>query len=133
MSEEQKIIDLENEISFLKDALCEKQKEIEEKTTIIMAGAKKVKQLEKEIKELKEKIVDLETKLAIETIDNKYNQEERDEETIPRYKIREKLEGLEEQKEKLKYDGDRCFADYEQFCKNLKFFKEQIDELLEEK
>ena len=30
MSEEQKIIDLENEISFLKDALCEKQKEIEE-------------------------------------------------------------------------------------------------------
>lgn len=29
MSEEQKIIDLENEISFLKDALCEKQKEIE--------------------------------------------------------------------------------------------------------
>jgi predicted RNase H-like nuclease (RuvC/YqgF family) len=28
--EEQKIIDLENEISFLKNALCEKQKEIEE-------------------------------------------------------------------------------------------------------
>ena len=80
-----------------------------------------------------EKIVDLETKLAIETIDNKYNQEERDEETIPRYKIREKLKELEEQKEKLKYDGNRCFADYEQFCKNLKFFKEQLEELLEEK
>ena len=80
-----------------------------------------------------EKIVDLETKLAIETIDNKYNQEERDEETIPRYKIREKLKELEEQKEKLKYDGNRCFADYEQFCKNLKFFNEQIEELLEEK
>ena len=29
-NEEQKIIDLENEISFLKDVLCEKQKEIEE-------------------------------------------------------------------------------------------------------
>lgn len=30
-----------------------KQKEIEEKTTILLAGAKKVKQLEKEIEELK--------------------------------------------------------------------------------
>jgi nicotinic acid mononucleotide adenylyltransferase len=30
MSDEQKIINLENEISFLKNALCEKQKEIEE-------------------------------------------------------------------------------------------------------
>ena len=47
-------------------------------------------------------------------------------------KIKEKLKELEEQKEKLKYDGNRCFADYEQFCKNLKFFKEQIGELLEE-
>ena len=62
-SEEQKIIDLENENSFLKDNLYEEQeqneylkdkvdnqqKEIEEKSTIIMAGAEKVKQLEKEI------------------------------------------------------------------------------------
>ena len=42
-----------------------------------------------------EKIVDLETKLAIEKIENKYIQEERDEETIPRYKIREKIKELE--------------------------------------
>lgn len=41
-----------------------------------------------------QKIADLERKLAIETIDNKYNQEERDEETIPRYKIREKIEQI---------------------------------------
>ena len=34
--------------------------------------------------------------LEIERIDNKYNQEERDEETIPRYKIREKIEEIEE-------------------------------------
>ena len=47
-------------------------------------------------------------------------------------KIREKIKELEEQKEKLKYDGNRCFADYEQFCKNLNFFKEQIDKILEE-
>lgn len=71
--------------------------EIEEKATIIMAGAEKVKQLEK-------KIVDLETKLAIETIDNKYNQEERDEETIPRYKIREKIKELEKQNEENKIE-----------------------------
>ena len=51
---------------------------------------------------------------------------------ISKDKIREKIKELEEQKEKLKYDGNRCFADYEQFCKNLKFFKEQINELLEE-
>lgn len=47
-------------------------------------------------------------------------------------KIKAKIKELEEQKEKMKYDGNRCFADYEQFCKNLKFFKEQIEELSEE-
>lgn len=47
------------------------------------------------INKQQEKIVDLETKLAIETIDNKYNQEERDEETIPRYKIRDILNYLD--------------------------------------
>jgi hypothetical protein len=48
---------------------------------------------------------------------------------ISRDKIREKIKELEEQQEKLKYDGNVCFADYEQFCKNLKFLKEQIEEL----
>lgn len=86
------------------NVIDKQQNEIEEKTTIIMAGAEKVKQLEKEIKELKEKIVDLETKLAIEKIDNKYNQEERDEETIPRYKIREKIKELENKNEKNKIE-----------------------------
>ena len=51
---------------------------------------------------------------------------------IAKDKIMEKIKELEEQKEKLKYDGNVCFADYEQFCKNLKFFNEQIDDLLEE-
>ena len=49
---------------------------------------------------------------------------------ISKDKIMEKLKELEEQKEKMKYDGNRSFADYEQYCKNLKFFKEQIEELL---
>ena len=47
-------------------------------------------------------------------------------------KIKEKLKELEKQEEKLKYDGNRSFADYEQFCKNLKFFKEQIEKTLGE-
>ena len=40
-----------------------------------------------------------------------------------------RIKELEEQKEKMKYDGNVCFADYEQFCKNLKFFKEQIEDI----
>lgn len=47
------------------------------------------------LNKLQEKIVDLETKLEIAKIENKYIQEERDEETIPRYKIREKIKELE--------------------------------------
>lgn len=47
------------------------------------------------INKQQDKIVDLQTKLAIEKIDNKYNQEERDEETIPRYKIRDVLNYLD--------------------------------------
>ena len=48
-------------------------------------------------------------------------------------KIKAKIKELEEQKEKLKYDGNVCPRDYEQFCNNLKFFKEQVEKLLEEK
>lgn len=91
MSEEQKIIDLENEIIFLKDVLSEQQKEIEEKnvainkmskdisrqleeieekSTIIMAGAEKVKQLEKEIEE-KNCLIDVLQQRIEELLDNK--------------------------------------------------------------
>lgn len=43
------------EVKILLNLVDKQQKEIAEKTTIIMAGAEKVKQLEKEIEELKEK------------------------------------------------------------------------------
>lgn len=43
------------ETEIISNLIENQQKEIEEKSTIIMAGAEKVKQLEKEIKELKEK------------------------------------------------------------------------------
>ena len=69
-----------------------------------------------------------------EKLFNGYNERVKEiENSISKDKIKEKIKELEEQKEKLKYDGNRCFADYEQFCKNLKFFNEQIEELLEEK
>lgn len=62
--------------------------------------------------------------MIIEAIDNNF---------VSKDKIKEKIKELEEQQEKLKYDGNRSYADYEQFCKNLKFLKEQIEEILEEK
>lgn len=145
--------------------LIEKQqKEIEEKTTILLAGAEKVKQLEKEIEDYKKFKKDIVSKIMfwdkeelpdneriismldtfmkevsrLEDIEDKkvevavdFIEEKRDK--YWKDKIREKIKELEGQKEKIKYDGNRCFADYEQFCNNLKFFKEQMDELLKEK
>ena len=69
-----------------------------------------------------EKIVDLETKLEIEKIDNKYNQEERNEETIPRYKIRNKIKELE-----TLYDCnlDTALTSYEMFV----FVRSYIDKV----
>ena len=51
----------------------------------------------------KEKNKELQYKLELEKIDNKYNQEERDEETILKYKIREKIKELDKkEKQELK-------------------------------
>ena len=69
-----------------------------------------------------------------EKLFNGYNERVKEiQNSISKDKIREKIKELEEQQEKLKYDGNVCFADYEQFCKNLKFLKEQIEKLLKEK
>lgn len=120
--------------NYIVHSIRKLHEEIEEKSTILIAGSEKVKQLEKEIEELKEKIVDLETKLAIETIDNKYNQEERDEETIPRCKIREKINQFREvKKEILKNENElqRVSITYDiirnDYCEKM------LLELLEEK
>ena len=45
-----------NKIQEMAKEIVRLQKELEEKTTILMAGADKVKQLEKENKELKEEL-----------------------------------------------------------------------------
>lgn len=47
------------EVKTLLNLVENQQKEIDEKSTIIMVGAKKVKQLEKEIEEIKNKYKDL--------------------------------------------------------------------------
>lgn len=73
------------------------------------------------IHKLLKEIVDLKTKLEIEKIDNKYNQEERDEETIPRYKIREKIK---------KYD--KWILEGGDYTESLEAQRYALNELLEE-
>lgn len=120
ISEEQKIIDLENEISFLKDALCEKQKEIEEKTTILLAGSKKVKQLEKEIEELKEK----NTQLTNYLNDSYYVSVDKIKEKIDKY--RKKIEKLHSQE--LWNEPEDSIKDFK-----YKHYLEAYKEILEDK
>ena len=66
---------------------------------------------------------ELEYKLEIEKIDNKYNQEERDEETIPRYIIRDLMQDIEETLQICKNDETKFF---------MSGFKNSIQELLKE-
>lgn len=81
-----------------------------------------------------EKIVDLETKLAIETIDNKYNQEERDEETIPRYKIREKIKAFQDvKKEIIKNENKLSRASITYDIVRNDYCEKMLNQLLEEK
>lgn len=84
MSEEDK-----KAVEWFKEDLTKEKEEMryynEYKKQVIKRNEKLLNLIRKQQKEIE----DLETKLEIEKIDNKYNQEERDEETIPRYKIRE--------------------------------------------
>jgi hypothetical protein len=94
----------------------------------------KVKQAIQDLLDLyekeKEKNKELQYKLEVEKIDNKYNQEERDEETIPKYKIREKIEELDKQ-EKAELKGVKGQDRY--FIKQIYQAKRKIlQELLEE-
>lgn len=63
----------------------------------------------------KEKNKELQYKLELEKIDNKYNQEERDEETIPKYKIREKITECEEAMNKVKQFNPSTYAGIDTF------------------
>lgn len=81
-------------------------------------------------KQEKEKNKELQYKLELKKIDNKYNQEERDEETIPKYKIREKIKELEKKaKQELKgvKGQDRYFIKQIYHSKRS-FLKELLEE-----
>lgn len=107
--------ELENKLLFHLDEFTNEIMKTMTKDKDIIILKKVIERQQKEIEELK-------TKLEVETIDNKYNQEERDEETIPKYKIRELLA-----KHKLEYDGQwsSSYGSYYKFAKEVK-------ELLEE-
>lgn len=86
--DEDEQIEYEEEIQDYKtliNLIGNQQKEIEEKTTILLARSKKVKQLEKEIEELK--AINQIQKYRIEVINER--------ELISKDKIREKIEELE--------------------------------------
>ena len=75
------------------------------------------------IEELINLYIKLQYKLEVEKIDNKYNQEERDEETIPRYKIRELIEQLINKLNDLKTEDGKNI---------MKAVIKMLQELLEE-
>jgi hypothetical protein len=91
----QKITLYEDDIADIRKLLNlvdKQQKEIEEKSTIIMAGAEKVKQLEKKIEELKQS-----NEEKIQAIEEWVNSERiNDIKCISKDKIREKIEDLKE-------------------------------------
>lgn len=78
------------------------------------------------IEELIDLYIKLQYKLEVEKIDNKYNQEERDEETIPRYKIRELLKEIQEQYERYLFVGNEARNRAYEICIN------KLNKLLEE-
>jgi hypothetical protein len=85
------------------------------------------------INKQQEKIEDLKTKLGIETIDNKYNQEERDEETIPKYKIREIIDNFRNVKrEILNNENELGRASVTYDIVRNDYCEEMLKELLEE-
>lgn len=97
------------------------QKEIEEKTTIIMAGAEKVKQLEKEIE-----------KLNFENHMLKKWNEQLDQNCISKDKIKEKLKELEEQFKKYENEGLSGFVRKIDKGTRIEVLKELLEENIKE-
>lgn len=111
------------------NVIDKQQKEIEEKTTILLAGAEKVKQLEKEIEELKSKYKDLFFQNFELWEKNIFPMKAIREDYISKDKIREKLKELEEQFKKYENEGLSGFVS--KIDKGTRI--EVLKELLEEK
>ena len=86
------------------------------------------------IEELIDLYIKLQYELEVEKIDNKYNQEERDEETIPRYKIIELLKEIQEEKDKATkhiLKKDYHLAENGAISQELGWIEGKIQEILE--
>ena len=83
-----RFIDVRDAVSTLLNLIDKQQKEIEEKTTIIMAGAEKVKQLEKGNRSLMES--------RIKWKNRYYKEKAKNKEFISKDKIKNKIEQLKE-------------------------------------
>lgn len=85
---DEKCVDIINAIDYFIEKVEQQQKEIEEKTTIIMAGAEKVKQLEKGNRSLMES--------RIKWKNRYYKEKAKNKECISKDKIRELIENNEQ-------------------------------------
>ena len=92
-SERQK--EIAQELQMLLNLLNKQQNEIEEKSTIIFAGAEKVKQLDNEIEDLKKNLEKLEVSFALSTNDRN-SKAEMLKNSVSKDKIREVLKDLDE-------------------------------------
>ena len=114
-----------NQIQTILNVIDKQQKEIEEKTTIIMAGAEKVKQLEKGNRSLMES--------RIKWKNRYYKEKAKNKECISKDKIREKLDKYREKLKKL--HSQELWNEPEDSIKDFKYnhYLEAYKEILEEK
>ena len=114
----------QNAVRKMLSLLDEKQKEIEEKSTIIMVGAEKVKQLEKGNRSLMES--------RIKWKNRYYKEKAKNKECISKDKIREKLDKYRKKIEKL--HSQELWNEPEDSIKDFKYnhYLEAYKEILEE-
>ena len=123
--------ELENNLSFHLD-------EFTDEIMRTMTRDKDIKILKKVIKKQQAKIKELEKgnrslmESRIKWKNRYYRERAKNKECISKDKIRAKIEELEKQAKEMKYDYDVSYAEENLFNKNVKFFKEQMQELLEE-
>ena len=97
-------------VDILLNLIEKLKKENEEKTTIILAGAEKVKSLEKKIEELKNKVIKRDNDIIYleETAEKEFlTKQEVKENYIQKEKIKEKLEELENEEKALRKDFEK--------------------------
>ena len=121
--------DIADYLGILFNLIDNQQKEIEEKTTILLAGAEKVKQLEKEIQRL-EKDNDTLSELVIVNEDKVIKELD----LISKDKIREKIKAFQDvKKEIIKNENKLLKASITYDIVRNDYCEKMLQELLEEK